>query len=60
MSVAETPDDHDSGADSAHRDILSRVQQLARLFTQYGDTAHEIAEKMLRLHELRAEALARY
>ena len=58
--AASDSDDRNSGADSAHRDILSRVKQLARLFTQNGDAAHEIADKMLRLYELRAAALARY
>ena len=54
-AAAGDTDDRNSGADSAHRDILSRVRQLARLFTQNGDAAHEIADKMLHLHELRAE-----
>jgi len=58
--AAGVSDEQSSGAGSAHRDILSRVKQLARFYEQKGSAASEIGEKMLRLHELRAAALARY
>lgn len=59
-ALADASDDKASGAGSAHRDIFSRVKQLARFYEQEGSDASEIGDKMLRLHELRAEALAQY
>ena len=58
--AADDSDDHLSGAGSAHRDIVRRVEHLARLYSQDGASAAEIGEKMLRLHELRDAALRRY
>lgn len=57
---AGASDDKASGAGSAHRDIFSRVRQLARFYEQKGADASEIGDKMLHLHKLRAEALAKY
>jgi hypothetical protein len=59
-NLPDASDDRVSGAGSAHRDIFSRARQLARLYEQRGSDASEIGDKILRLHELRAEALARY
>ena len=59
-NLPDASDDKASGAGSAHRDIFSRVKQLARFYEQKGADASEIGDKMLRLHELRAAALARY
>ena len=53
-------DDRIDGAKSANRDILARVKQLRRLYEEESSLAQDVGEKMVRLHELRSEALAKY
>ena len=52
--------DRADGARNAIRDILSRVRQIVRLFEEERSFAQQVSDKMLRLHEVREGALAKY
>ncbi len=52
--------DRVDGARSANRDILSRVRQILRLLEDDSSLAQQVGDKMLRLHEVRESALAKY
>ena len=53
-------DDRIGGARSANRDILARVKQIRRFYEEESSLAQDVGEKMVRLHELRSAALAKY
>ncbi|MDA1314228.1 MAG: hypothetical protein O2968_12885 [Acidobacteria bacterium] len=53
-------DDLGEGERHANRSIRRTLDQLARMFNEKQDLVGDLAQRLLKLHQVRAEALARY
>ena len=53
-------DDSGEGERHANRSIRRTLEQLARMFNEKQDLVSDLAQRLLKLHRVRAEALARY